>query len=338
MRKTLVSAAVTLVLLSAIVVGRALESPGQRMTQAAAQLLAALSDSQRAQATFAFDDAERLNWHFIPRDRKGVPLRALSDAQKAAVRRLLEAGTSKSGYRKALDVMALEAILRDIEGTERARQIRDPNLYFVSVFGKPDAEGLWGWRIEGHHFCVNYAIKDGQVVSATPVFYGANPAKVPQGRDKAGFRALPEEEDVARQLYLSLEPALRRVATIGERAPDDILTGAQNAKPKATAVQGVKRAELNDTQRETLDRLIQLYADRLPAEVSAELIREAKESGLDATRFAWAGPAEPGSGHYYRIQGPTFVIEYCNTQNNANHIHSVLRRAAGDFGVSGNGS
>jgi hypothetical protein len=309
------------------------------MTEAATKLLDALPEPLRRQVTFQLEDPERLNWHFIPRERKGVPIKALSPEQQRLVKALISAGTSERGYQTALEVMALEAILRQMEDTGGARRFpRDPELYYVSIFGTPSASGKWGWRIEGHHLCLNYLIDAGRVAAATPIFFGANPAQVPKGFPKEGTRTLPRIEELARQLYQSLAGEVKTKATIGAKAPADILSGAQNTAPPAVPDAGAAASELNPTQRDVLANLYREYVGRYPAETAEALMAEFQAAPPNQVRFAWAGPATPGQGHYYRIIGPTFLIEYCNTQNGANHIHSVFRKRQGDFGLTAGGS
>lgn len=329
-RKVAVSLLVVGIFWSALVLGRANVPAGAQMTEAATKLLDGLPEELRTKATFAYDGPERIDWHFIPRPRKGAVLKGMTDAQKDLVKALLRTGTSKAGYDKALAIMTLEAILREIENTEKARQIRDPELYYVSVFGKPSLEGKWGWRIEGHHLSINYTIDQGKVTAMTPFFFGCNPAKVPSGPQK-GLRTLPTEEDLARELYTSLADEQRGKATIAEKAPADVLSGTQNAEPKRLPVEGLARADMNEKQKGLLDRILGLYAGRNPAEIAERLLAEAMADGGDKIRFGWAGPAGVGQPHYYRIQGPAFVVEFNNTQNEANHIHSLWRSYTADL-------
>jgi hypothetical protein len=323
------------VFVGAVSVARVTEDPGRRMAVAAKKLLDGLDEELRAKASFDFDDPERINWHFIPRDRKGVALKAMNPEQKDLFRGLVRTGAGTSGYDKAVAIMALEQVLRDIENTERSRLIRDPELYYVSIFGEPGETGTWGWRVEGHHLSMNYTIKDGKVVSETPIFYGANPAKVPSGPHQ-GLRTLAAEEDVARELYLTFEGDLKKQATIAEQAPRDILSGAQNKTPNPLPVEGIAVKQMDAAQRDLLKRLLQVYADRHPPEIAERMMTEIEKAGMDQVHFGWYGPSEPGQPHAYRVQGPTFLIEYNNTQNGANHVHSVWRNVSGEFGLAAN--
>jgi hypothetical protein len=201
----------------------------------------------------------------------------------------------------------------------------------VTIFGTPGTEGHWAWRIEGHHLSVNYVIRDGRIIGATPMAYGANPAEVPSGPSK-GLRALAAEEDLARRLYTSLDRDARRKATVAPQAPFDIFTEVKT-QPRVLPVEGLAHAKMTGRQKKLLQELIRLYIGKHPPALAEAVTRQIRDAGLGKVHFAWAGHAAPGEQHYYRIQGPTFVIEFCNSQNQANHIHAVWRSYLGDFGI-----
>ncbi len=300
------------------------------MAEAARGFLSSLKEDQRAAASFALKSDERLNWHFIPRDRKGLPIKEMTGDQRKKAHALLQSGLSQSGYAKATNVMLLEQVLQDMEGANR-RFSRDPNLYFVSIFGEPAAKGTWGWRVEGHHLAVNFTIVKGEFVSGTPLFYGANPAEVRSGPRK-GLRILAAEEDLGRELAKSLTPEQRKAGIVDTTAPRDIITGADR-KANRLKPEGIAGGELSGNQRELLLKLIKEYVNRHRPELAESDLRKLQGAGgVAKVHFAWAGGLEPGQGHYYRVQGPTFLLEYDNTQNDANHIHSVWRDFENDFG------
>ncbi len=298
------------------------------MSGAAGNFLASLAGEQKAQATFAMDNEERLNWHFVPRDRKGVPLKDLDGAQRALANALLSAGLSPGGYQKASTIMSLEAVLRESEKDTVGR--RDPDKYYFSVFGEPSDASTWGWRVEGHHLSLNFTVVKGQVVASGPSFFGANPAAVKQGPRK-GLRALAREEDLARELLLSLDAKQKAAAVIDQTAPKDIIS--YNKRKAETLPGGIAAARLTPKQRDALMAVIEEYAGNMPEEVAAARMDAVRKAGADKLHFAWAGGPDRGQGHYYRIQGPTFLVEFDNTQNDANHIHSVWRDFNGDFGL-----
>ncbi len=296
------------------------------MAEAAQAFLDSLTPEQRSAAMFAFDSDDRFDWHYIPRERKGVPLKTMSGPQKKAALALVEASLSAEGYDKSERIRQLEQILFDREG----RAIRDTELYFFMIFGEPTADGTWGWRYEGHHISGNWTVHDGMLSSSTPQFFGTNPAYVREG-SRAGERVLVLEDILPRSLIASMSDAHRRAAVISDEAPSDILTTSD----RQAAIQentGVAFGDLSRGQQDVLWALIEEYANVQPPAVAAERLAKVKEAGLDGIRFAWAGSLDEGQPHYYRVQGPTFLIEYDNVQNTANHVHSVWRDFDGDFG------
>lgn len=299
------------------------------MAAAAKNLLAALDDGQRSKAVFAWNVEERENWAFIPKERKGLTLGEMNSAQKQLAQALLSTGLSHRGYVKANTIISLEQILQELEGPGR-RFPRDPGLYHVSIFGEPSEQGTWGWRFEGHHLSLNFTLVDGQVAASTPSFMGTNPAEVRKG-PRAGLRVLAQEEDLARELVKSLSDAQKKVAIVETNAPDDILTAATRvAVMKQT--NGIPFSKLTRAQRAIGERLLREYVERVRPEVAAQDLAKIRKAGMGKIRFAWAGGLEKGQRHYYRLHGPTFLMEYDNTQNDANHIHAVWRDFENDFG------
>jgi hypothetical protein len=295
------------------------------MAEAATRFLDSLPDAQRSRAVFRFEDAEREDWGYVPRRRKGVPLGELDARSRDAAMALVRSGLSESGYRRAQDIVKLEGVLREIQGS-----FRDPALYYFSIFGEPSSDKPWGWRFEGHHLSLNYTVVDGSGVAHTPSFFGANPATVRSG-PLAGLRALGPEEDLARELVKSLNPAQTKRAVFADRAPSEIVTGDEHrVDPLAPA--GIPARELTGPQRATLAKLLDEYLARMPEDVAAARRAASLSDGIPDVAFAWAGGLEPGQPHYYRIQGRSFVVEYDNTQNGANHVHTVWRDFHGDFG------
>jgi hypothetical protein len=299
----------------------------EAMTRAANRFLEALTTDQRDRAAFTFQDAERLNWHFIPRERRGLPLKDMTEAQRTIARALLEAGLGQRGYMKASTVMELETVLRELGGNPA---MRDPELYFFSVFGTPSDGAPWGWRMEGHHLSLNFTIVSGTMVATAPAFFGANPATVRSG-SRQGLRPLGTEEDLARELVRALNAEQRAVAIIATEAPRDIITGNSVAAEPLSPV-GIPVARLDERQAGMLVRVIEEYLARMTDDLAAARRARLEQTDFASVTFAWAGSIEPGQPHYYRIQGPSFLIEYDNTQNDANHVHSVWRDFDGDFG------
>jgi uncharacterized protein DUF3500 len=306
---------------------RAPEPAGSPMASAARAFLATLRPDLRAQALLPFGDADRANWRYVPGRRRGVNLKQMNSSERAAAHSLLKAGSSARGYEKAAGVIELEGILRDLESFG---WFRDPELYWFTIFGEPSDSAPWGWRFEGHHASLNFLSMRGEVAVSTPAFLGANPARVPKG-PRAGWRLLPAEEDLARRLLASLTPGERARALLSERAPADILMGPGRRWPPEPA--GLPASELTAVQRETLMALVAEYARNARPEIAEARWKRIETAGVGKIRFAWAGSDAVGSGHYYRVQGPTFVIEYDNTQDRANHVHSVWRDLPADGGA-----
>lgn len=302
----------------------------EEMKEAALAFLNALDDEQRAVVSFSFGNEERLNWHFIPKDRKGLALNKMEEEQKALAFALLAAGMSREGQIKALTIMSLEKILQIAEGPNR-RFSRDPALYHMSVFGAPSAEGTWGWRFEGHHLSLNYTIVQGRLVSGTPSFYGTNPARVKSGPRK-GLRVLSAEEDTARALIQSLNKAQLKKAWIADEAPRDIFTSADR-RADPLKHQGLRSTALNWHQKELLMEIIEQYVSRNRSELAQQDLEKIEAAGIENIYFAWMGGLKEGEAHYYSVQGPTFLLEYDNIQNNANHVHATWRDFDNDFGI-----
>ncbi len=297
------------------------------ITDTAHNFLVSLTPEQRAKATFQFADDERLNWHYIPRERKGLPFREMTPFQKHLAHALLSAGLSNRGYIKATTIMSLEDVLRQLENDNGER--RNPEKYYFTLFGEPSEKGTWGYRVEGHHVSLNFTLVNGVVV-ASPNFFGANPAEVRQG-PRTGLRVLGREEDLGRALLVELTPEQKTTAIVTKTAYKDILTEATRKAALEGQPSGLEASKMNAQQRETLTALVEEYIHNFPEDIAQAREDQFRKAGTHLY-FAWAGAEERGQGHYYRVQSPTFLIEYDNTQNNANHIHSVWRDFNGDFG------
>ena len=302
-------------------------SASREMVTTASAFLGSLSAEQRRHAQLGFQDQERANWHFVPRARKGLAFKQMSLEQRRLARALLASGLSRSGYDKALDIISLETILGELENG--AGPTRDPELYYVTIFGGPEGNEPWGWRVEGHHLSVNITVPGVSGTSLTPSFFGSNPAEVRAG-PRAGLRILGPEEDLGRALVKSLRDDQRKIAVFSSTAPRDILNlpGRADTRPE-----GITYAQLDASQRAILVRLIKEYLGRHRPDLAALDWERLERAGLDRIHFTWAGGTEPGQGHYYRVQGGTFVLEYDNTQNGANHAHTVWRDFDHDFGA-----
>lgn len=298
----------------------------KEMAEAANAFVGLLSAEQKAKATFEFKHDERTHWEFVPKIRSGLTIKDMNEQQRLAAFALLASGLSPEGMGRATNIMSLDAILRELEKGSGA--VRDPQLYYVSIFGTPSAKGAWSWRVEGHHLSINFTCVDGKVVG-TPEFYGSNPAVVLQGPRK-GFRALPDEEDVAYDLLASFTDEQKKVVIYSEKAPGEILTGNKR-KVSAVETVGLSFAKMTDAQKAGVKKLVGVFANHHRKEVAADDLAKIEQAGWDNVHFGWAGSTEKGKLHYYRVQGPTFVMEMDN-KDNGNHIHAAWRDYAGDFG------
>lgn len=293
-------------------------------------LLASLEGPQRAKACYAFDSAERKNWHFIPKSRNGLPIKEMNEKQRLMARALLKTALSERGVSQVQNIMdVLEAHLRENEPAER-KEMRQPLGYFVTVFGEPSATAPWGWRFEGHHFSMTFTLV-GDQVTAVPHFFGTNPGTVPSGPN-AGLSVLGQEEKEGRALLLALTPEHRTKAVFEAKAPADILL-VPNREAAELKPLGISFGELSPSEQALFRKLVELHAHRLRNDLANRDLARIAEKGWEKVFFGWAGSDQPGQGHYYRLQGPTFIIEYDNTQNNANHVHVIWRDRENEFGA-----
>lgn len=335
---------------AAVVSAQRTPTAAAAMTTAATQFLDSLNAAQRKQAIYPLESDEYLRWNFIPTEafpRNGVRLKDMTEAQQKLAHALLRSGLSDRGYQTYTAIIALEDILRVVEGARAGGApgaapggargggrgggfVRDPGVYFFTVFGQPSATGNWGWRVEGHHISLHFAVSKGAVAASTPSFAGSNPAEVRDGPEK-GTRVLANLEDTGRALVMALDNKQRATAIINQTAPNEILTNnTLNISPLSP--DGLKYSAMTSAQRDLLMKVIDAYAGLMTPDIAAQRMARLKAGGLDNIGFAWAGPVERGALHYYRVQGPTFLIEFDNTQNQGNHVHSVWRDFNGDFG------
>lgn len=287
------------------------------MAKAATAFLAGLDDAQRTKATYAFANSERTRWHWTTPGgfpRNGLVLSGMSDDQKKLALALLQSSTSEYGYKKALDIMALQADLGS-----------DPEGYYFTVFGTPGTDQEWGWRVEGHHLSRNFTIVSEQV-AITPFFLGAWPTETDRGS-----RAMPREQDAARELINSLQGNDRTTAIFQRNTLTNHVT--QN-RPVVTPLDpvGIAYSALTSDQQKLIVEVIQTYLRVLPTTLADANWKRVQDGGLDAIRFGWAGALEPRRPHYYRLQGSTFLLEFDNSRNGGTHIHSVWRDFERDYG------
>jgi hypothetical protein len=303
------------------------------MADAATRFLASLNDLQRDAATFPFAGDERYIWNYRPTPRNGLRLMNMTREQQALALALLDAGLSARSAEQARWIIQLDDILREHERIDgRVFQgWRDAEYYWFSIFGEPGGDAPWGWRAGGHHIGLHFTIVGGDMVAPTPCFLGANPAQVRYG-PHTGKRALPEEEDLPRALVQSLTGADRAKAVFSEDAPQDIMTDSYRSLNQFVLPRGLAYSAMSGEQRDKLVGIVKHYLGRTADELASQEWDKIERAGLDGVTFAWGGAVDKGAGHYYAIQGPSFIVEYDNTQNDSNHIHSVWRTFDGDWG------
>ncbi len=342
LQQLLLGTGLVLVLAGSAYLAKEGEPSGARMAGAADNLIKSFTDTQKSKALLDFDNKkERENWNFVPMQdkdrkptRKGLPMEEMTAEQKDLARALLKACTSLEGYGKATTIMSLEAILRDLE--KGGAMVRNPGWYFFSFFGAPSKTGKWGFRIEGHHLSLNFTLDRGQVIGFTPCFFGANPAEIKEGSRK-GEQVLPEAEDIPWKILATLTAEQRKVVLQDKQFAE---IEQHQSKPNVGKPVGLAASEMTAPQKALLLSLLKGYLGRVPPEIAAVELAEVEKAGLDKVHFAFAGePDKKNKPHSYRIQGPTFVIEFLNVQadsagNAANHIHSAWRKLQGDFGLA----
>lgn len=335
------------VLLVAVAVSAQRQAPpaGEAMTVAAKRFLDTLSAEQKSQAVLPYADPSRTDWHYIPKpSRKGLQVKEMNAGQRKAAFGLLASSLSAIGDEKATTIMQLEGILRELEKNRQGGPLRDPERYYFTLFGDPNSAEPWGLSVEGHHISLNFVVKDGQIVSSTPTFFGSNPATLLADytdlagpKFKKGLRVLKDEEQLAYDLLAALNDAQQKKAIIAAEAPNDV-RDAGKASPPISPAEGLPASEMKPEQVALLQKLIDAYAHNLPAEVAAERLAQVKADGIENIAFCWMGPLETDKGHHYRVQGKSFLIEFNNTQpdsagNLANHIHSVWHDLRGNFAI-----
>lgn len=315
-------------------------TPGASMTSAAKAFLETLDKDDTQQAVYKFGAKERLEWHFIPKnERKGLQVKNMDADQRAAAEKLLRVCLSKAGFKKAQTIMKLEGLLHAIE--KGRGNIRDPERYYYTIFGEPSEQSKWGLSIEGHHLSLNFVVDKNELVSVSPAFFAANPAIVKTDiyqEIKQGTRVLAAEEKLAFRLVKSLDDEQKSSAIFAAKAPKEIRAAGAPQPPNEKAI-GISVEKLDQKQRATLKKLVRTYAGNFPKPIAAEKMAAIEKNGWEKIKFAWGGATKPGIGHYYRIQGPSFLIEFVNTQpdaqgNPANHIHCVWRNPNGDFALN----
>jgi hypothetical protein len=310
--------------------GQAPQAPtAAPMLDAWRELAASVGTDLRERAAFSFDGDERLDWFYTPVSRTGLPIGALSESQLGDLKAFLLTGMGEMGVQQAFDIVALEEVLFAQSG---GAAMRNPGNYFLGTFGEPSPDSPWGWRFEGHHLSVSFTIVDGRLVSGTPAFFGGNPARVPEDADvHPGLSPFAREQGVAHRLMSTFSGEQQSRVVIAAEAPDDILT-SNDRRASMGVPEGISIADMTAEQSRALGRLLRLFLARMNPALAEYQMAKIEQAGYERVHFAWAGGTEPGDRHYFRIHGPTFVVEWDNTQGDGNHVHSVWRDFEDDFG------
>ncbi len=307
----------------------------QDLSEKANTFLGTLSEEIREKALFTYEDDERYNMNYVPMPRMGPTFHDFDETQKEAALELLKACMSQEGYEKTMEIRQLEKVLRSIENDDTdkmpdGRPRRDPLNYHFCIFGNPSPTENWGWRFEGHHVSLNFTSDEGKIVSATPTFLGSNPAIVKTGEHR-GKQVLKKESQLGFALVNSLSEDQLKTAKFSEKAPQEVIT-ANHREVGEIEKQGIAYADLSEAQKKIFDELLQVYVGNYIFEFSETLMAKIEKAGIENLLFAWAGGLKEGTPHYYRIHGPMLLIEFDNTQNDANHVHTVVRDLTNDYG------
>ncbi len=306
----------------------------QDISDKANAFLDILSEEVREKTLFSLDDEERYNMNYVPIPREGATFHDFNETQKQAALDLLKACLSNDGYEKTMEIRELEKVLRSIENDDNdkmpdGRPRRDPLNYHFCIFGTPSASEIWGWRFEGHHISLNFTSDEGKIVSATPTFFGTNPGIVKEG-DSRGKQVLKKESMLGFALVNSLSADQLKVAKFSEDAPPEIIS-ANHREVGQIETTGIAYPHLNDAQQKILRQLLQVYVGNYIFDFSENLMAKIEKAGIENLHFAWAGSLKEGTAHYYRIHGPMLLIEFDNTQNDANHMHTAVRDLTNDY-------
>ncbi|WP_455169867.1 DUF3500 domain-containing protein [Aegicerativicinus sediminis] len=318
-----------IVLVTLLVFGSILMAVTSFGNNPAVDFLNSLNQVQRNKAQMLLNDGSRTEWHFIPSSmfpRSGIQLSELNADQKSKLDELLKTFLSETGYAKTKKIIGLENVLLEISGDSI---MRNPESYSVAIYGNPETDNLWAFSFEGHHISLNFTILNGKVEIA-PRFFGANPARILSG-PREGERTLHLEEDLGFELINSLNEEQKNLAIFQQEPFIDIVSGKSTEVEPLSPV-GIRYGQLNRNQQLIFLKLVDEYLSTMPTDLAEKRMNSIKEEELNDVRFGWAGATTPGKGHYYRIQGKSFLIEFDNVQNNANHIHTVWRDFDGDFG------
>jgi hypothetical protein len=311
------------------------KSLATRLSTAVGNFTGSLDAAQKKEASVLFTDSLRFDWNYVPRERKGLSLKNMNMDQQEKAFAMVRVVLSAGGYQKTREIIDLENVLRVIENKSASDTYRDPTNYSFLIFGESGGKEPWGWRLEGHHISLHFTVA-GDEITFTPGFLGSNPGTVLAEVPQKGKRILKEEQDLAFQLLHSFSAAQQRTLILSEKAPWEILSTNKRSHMIKLKPEGMAMKNMTTAQKTLFQKLIAVYLDRYHVTLKNQQMNKLKKTGLDGIHFAWMGNTDPeikkGAGYYYRIQGPSILIELDNTQNDGNHIHTVVRDLTNDFG------
>lgn len=297
---------------------------------AARNFLAILDEGQQAKAKFAFEnESQRKRWSNLPTgifERAGVRLGDLTPRQRDAAMAVLAAALSKSGYEKVIGIMEGDETLRKGGG---GRLVFGKDEYYVSLLGTPSSTEPWSIQFGGHHLALNITLA-GERGAISPSHTATQPAKFTL--DGQIVRPLGGETDTAFTLINALNETQRKQAILGAQFRDLVLGPGQDGQ--TLVPEGVKVATFDEKQRTLLLNLVREWVGILHDEAAEPKMAEI-QAGLGETWFAWSGPTIPGSAAYFRIQGPTLLIEYAPQRMGGDatqHIHTIYRDPTNEYG------
>ena len=304
---------------------------------AAAQAFAnSLDQTQREKALLPFEDKSQKDWNNLPTHsfaRQGLPLGEMNDQQKMALHSLLQTGLSAQGYLKAQRIIEQDQQHRldvfEESGFETDRTMYGHDYYYLSIFGEPANDQLWGWSFEGHHLSLNFTLSN-QDISVTPMFVGVDPREIMEG-PYAGYSVMDEESDIAWKLINSLDQDQQTEANMKGKMPDDILTRT-GEEPHTQNVIGLPYSQMTASQQYSLKALLRAWVLNLNYTLAEQEMAKIDRAGIESLHFAWSGDSEQRKPKYYRIHGPATIIEYDNRSYEQWHIHSLWRSLSEDFG------
>jgi hypothetical protein len=311
----------------------------------ASNLIGSLSATQKPRAMAAFTEGPRQAWSYRPGSqsrKEGVRTGEMSDEQRRLAHALIGCGLSAQGYQKAAAIMRLDDVAR-----ETVAQVVFPpagmpvevgkEYYWLTLFGDPLRDRPWGWQLEGHHLALNFTAVDG-AITVTPAFFGADPAEIQTG-PLAGFRVLDGEEHHGFALMAALTSGQKARALLAGEVPRGLFSSPERQQA-LQRFEGLPAAELDNAQQQLLWQLIDEYLGNAPVATAIRARERIRRDGAERIHFAWMGAVERGRAFYYRVHGPSILIEFDHAANirskalepDPNHIHTLMWMPGEDYG------